>query len=98
MASLCLNVGYLFLVGSSVFLSIATAGFNFGALTGDERISFYSAILNWKMTAFLGNKSSHDWDFPGGPVCASNAGGTGSIPGQETKTPTYGTTKKKKKT
>ena len=68
MAALSLNVGYLFLVGSSVFLSIATASCNFGPLTGDERMSFYSTSLNWKMTTFLGNKSSHDWDFPGGPV------------------------------
>ena len=30
------------------------------------------------------------WDFPGGPVAknpSSNAGGVGSIPGQETKIP-----------
>ena len=30
-------------------------------------------------------------------LCASNARGMGSIPGQETKIPTYGATKKKKK-
>ena len=52
MASLSLDVGYCFLVRSSILLlkarSCWTAGCNFGALArGDECTSFCSTILNW---------------------------------------------------
>ena len=55
-SSLSLNVGLLFFFfsfGGFQHLPVdgyATAGNNFGALAGgDECISFYSAILNWKL-------------------------------------------------
>ena len=46
-AALNLDVGYLFLGGTSVSLcgsTGSTGSCSFGALTGDEQMSFYSAI------------------------------------------------------
>ena len=57
--SLYLDVGYLFLVGSSVLLStlvaiLPTLVCNFGIFAGgDKHVSFYSNNLNWKFCLWL---------------------------------------------
>lgn len=53
-SSLSLDMGYLFLVGSVISCCWLFSWLQFGALTGgDNHMSCYSAILNWKQTSVV---------------------------------------------